>query len=860
MGVGFLTFKGTAQIATADEAYEQLDVFLGNPSQSSMTSFLNEIETWNPQTKEGQMAKVVSYCNLGYYQRQYVLFFDAIRSYEQAKQLYQEHSLEGYDMIEFCYKPLGNLYTQTNALEEAEHTIKEYILQTQEEGRVEEEAAGLLNLSVVFQSKGNYRQAIQVLEQGTQLTPNNKDFQLNLANNYLSLGDIDTSEKLIGPMLEKDDCKVLQLWASIQLKKDAPESAIQALQRCWDLNQTYQMLSVRELAKLSLAMAQTQWVLGNAEESKINLYKLYTILIPNFSIQTEFPMQKQLFSDNTLIDALDLHAKILGSEQQWESAYEAYVRAFQVEELLDDPSVLQETKLLQQTRNKVRSENCMKLLFELYKNGKDTRWLEKAFAIDQQSKSPVLREARQWQESLLEKEDPLYQSLRTVKKELALLKVQMEQMRKSQVLHPQLFHELQVSYNEALLKQRSLYESINDRYPNKNRGKEVSLSNAISHCKQHGVTMVSYFFGKEHIYQFIISGSEVVLYRLTENKKDIIDILQYINDYTIYFENPSGIANNPLGFVVSSHILYRELRLPTDEHLVVIPDGILAFVPFAALITQETQTTDFSEMPFLIKQSQTTYVLSVSDYMNSTTLKEKPTLLGVFPVFANTPKALTYSVEEANGVEKYMKASLLMGSEATSGSFLEQSSQYDILHVSTHARGGTFTNPAAIEFIDRTMTLDELYGYEFDKELVVLSACETGVGKVIKGEGVQNMARAFQYTGTDHVLFSLWNVNDYSTSQIMKGFYKEFRKRGMKSASLRDAQLDYLSETNLDNTKKSPYYWAAFVYYGTTEVPQTYSNVLYIYGILGLLLLVVLFLFMRKRKVALAKGKTNENP
>lgn len=108
--------------------------------------------------------------------------------------------------------------------------------------------------------------------------------------------------------------------------------------------------------------------------------------------------------------------------------------------------------------------------------------------------------------------------------------------------------------------------------------------------------------------------------------------------------------------------------------------------------------------------------------------------------------------------------------------------------------------------------------------LVVLSACETGIGKFYKSEGSMSIARGFQFAGAQNLLFSLWKVNDYTTSIFMGDFYKNIKKNIPYYKANHQAKLDFLENKNISNAKKSPYYWASFVYYGRIENKEKNSH------------------------------------
>jgi len=94
---------------------------------------------------------------------------------------------------------------------------------------------------------------------------------------------------------------------------------------------------------------------------------------------------------------------------------------------------------------------------------------------------------------------------------------------------------------------------------------------------------------------------------------------------------------------------------------------------------------------------------------------------------------------------------------------------------------------------------------------VVLSACQTGLGKEVRGEGLMGLTRAFLYAGVPRVVVSLWNVNDRATAELMAALYRSMLREGKRrSAALREAQLELRKQKRWE----SPYYWAAFVQHG----------------------------------------------
>jgi CHAT domain-containing protein len=112
---------------------------------------------------------------------------------------------------------------------------------------------------------------------------------------------------------------------------------------------------------------------------------------------------------------------------------------------------------------------------------------------------------------------------------------------------------------------------------------------------------------------------------------------------------------------------------------------------------------------------------------------------------------------------------------------------------------------------DGFLRAHEVYNLDLPAELVVLSACQTGLGKEIKGEGLVGLTRGFMYAGARRVLVSLWNVNDKATAELMQRFYRRMlRDNQSPAAALRLAQVEMWQQKQW----QSPYYWAAFTMQG----------------------------------------------
>jgi CHAT domain-containing protein len=142
--------------------------------------------------------------------------------------------------------------------------------------------------------------------------------------------------------------------------------------------------------------------------------------------------------------------------------------------------------------------------------------------------------------------------------------------------------------------------------------------------------------------------------------------------------------------------------------------------------------------------------------------------------------------------------------------------EYDYIHFSCHGILGDGFQSLVLSQIpkakeDGYLTINEIMNCDYHAKLVVLSACQTGSGKVERGEGVIGLTRAVMYAGTPAVVASLWNVQDIATKELMVKFYTNMLEKGMKKEeALRQAKLEMIK----GGKYSSPYYWSAFVMYG----------------------------------------------
>lgn len=300
--------------------------------------------------------------------------------------------------------------------------------------------------------------------------------------------------------------------------------------------------------------------------------------------------------------------------------------------------------------------------------------------------------------------------------------------------------------------------------------------------------------------------------------------------------------------------LFENLDLKNNHKIYIIPDAILYYLPFELLVENEN---------YLIKTKDISYASSLTFLQTPTTPKKDNDLVLFAPSYKmfkpnelqlavrGEPYSLSGTLEEVKSISKIHKSTLFINEQATKKVFKNLSNKYAIIHLSMHS----FLNDEDSELNslvfsdnndDYEMYISELFGLHLNADLVVLSACNTGVGNLKTGKGMVSMSNAFTYAGIPSTISSLWSAPDLSTKEIMVDFYKNLKNKETFSKSLRNAKLNYLK--NVDDVELThPYYWAGFVLYGNDQsIDLNNGNFVYLKWI-GILLLLGIILFILKK-------------
>ncbi|MBP0904692.1 CHAT domain-containing protein [Mariniflexile gromovii] len=825
--------------------YTATETFISNKNDASLKLLTQQEVTFknHVKSKDEQLALVFLQCHKGYYLDEHSRLKEAISTYEDALKRFNNNELSklsDFDIIESCLKPLGNLYTKTGDYTNAVSTINQYIFLAEKSKNTKHKISGAINLAKLYQTIGKHETVLKIVDDALKVSNNNTNQKTLLqsikASSLIALNNFEAASILNNTASKFENFKTNYI---IEFQKGDYQKALISFEKAKGHIQNAN-LSTRDLAKFYVEEAQLQFLLQNKNEALKSLQKAIKLLVPNLE-GNSLPNKTDLYAENTFIDIFDLQATM---ETNSKKALDCYNLSFYVSGLLQENWTSQENKTRNQSDNRIRSEKCIDILFYNYQKTKNKALLFEAFQYSENNKASVLKSINQKKKRLQQ-----YPNDSLLVKEFSLIKAQerytnlliKEQLGNNQAYKVNVLSEKLISISLQL---KALKPNIEKKYPeNKNVYTLEAIQKKLSKDK---AVLVEYFYGKNNVYQFVISEKvmHVESFELTdETKQNIISFIHLFDD--------ASIINNDIGnYTNRAFNIFNVLKLNTTlayQNVIIIPDGLLNFIPFEALLSSKTSNTSFEKMPFLIKSQTIAYNSSAQFYLSESVNNKNNGLLGFFPVFENSNQKLTYSINEAHAVEEEMPSKIFMSTEASKESFIKNAAKYAILHLSTHASGGDFITPANLSFYNETMYLNELYSLDINPNLVVLSACETGVGKLYKGEGAMSIARGFQYAGAENLLFTLWQINDLSTSQIMQSFYKNYSDTESAFFANHQSKMNYLENETISNAKKSPYYWSSFVYYGKLEPVKPNFTLFYVFFGIAIAL-IVLFLVLKYRK------------
>jgi len=302
------------------------------------------------------------------------------------------------------------------------------------------------------------------------------------------------------------------------------------------------------------------------------------------------------------------------------------------------------------------------------------------------------------------------------------------------------------------------------------------------------------------------------------NKK----VEEYID---IVSSRPEVSLDKDQRFMDISHEIYSVFLSPilnqftNKKRLLIVPDGLLGSIPFESLITDKS-----NPQSFLIHELNITYLYASHQVIDKKPNLEKVSILSLAPQFENSfsqvrscdrdsLSSLPYAKKESEFLGQLFSGTFLNSKSVKKSDLLDNIGSHDIIHIATHACINE-SNPMLneIHFSDTYLTNSEIENQLASPELIVLGACHTANGKYIEGEGLLSLSKGFLQAGSKCIHSSLWAIDDYSSSEIIKGMFTNLKTGKTKSEALRSSKLAFLEKA--DGLRAHPYFWAGIIQTG----------------------------------------------
>lgn len=740
---------------------------------------------------------------------------------------------EGHHKVADEYISLGQIYEGTGENDKAEdYYFLALNIQIENLGENHPDIAGIYNnLGLIASNQGSYNTALQYYEYALEIKRANfGDFHPEIAIIYTNIG-------------------------SIYYRKFEFEKAQENLERAISIGEAVFGEKHPNLVEPYLNIANIYYE-SNDDETALQYFQ--KSLIANLKTFDDYdynvnPELENYYNINKILSSLHGKAKTFAGKYNNENNNDDLLKSFTTYQLCDTLI----DKIRQTTTNKADKIAFGAVASELYADAisvciklnelfpEKSLYLKYAFYFSEKNKAGTLLEAISGAQakkfagipdSLLETEKILNDQIAYYEKQLA----ELADIENEQFYRDQLF---------ALNNQyRNLINDFEIQYPKYFEMKYSTNTASVDELQKYldNETMLrSYFVTDEIIYIFSVTYNDINV-EISPTFSDLNNQIQNFNTVIT-----SGKSQNIIQYQQLAKKLY-DLLFPNDiekqiTKIWIIPDGVLGTLPFESLFYEQYDgdIKDYKKYPFLIKKIMISYSYSANLFYTTilnNTSKGRPSKdwFGVAPVFEeqNTFEFNGYQIPKLEGseieVDTIMQdfinnnfiAEEIKHMEANESKFKSiDLKEYKFIHIATHG----FVNPETPELSglilsksensdeDGILYNGEIYNLNLNSDLFVMSACETGLGKISKGEGVIGLSRAILYAGAKNIIVSFWQVSDVSTTELMTNFYQNITKDNKNfdeiidfSQYLHNAKIKMIEE----GTYAHPYYWSAFVLIG----------------------------------------------
>jgi CHAT domain-containing protein len=773
---------------------------------------------------------------------------------------------------------LGSVYYKKNYFDSAVYFLDHAELISGTQSDETENVRLYNTLGALYYSNGNYKQSLNYLNKALSLCnkpddeENRTAIQNNIANAYMKLEEFDKAigyfQKIgkqvglqhlirynLGRCLRADNKPELSLrylrtvnpkeipgvWiemGEVFLGLGIPDSVEYMLNEFSKQVEKKKPVPNRlDRAACLILSAKLQRYRKNYFEAIHLVHQSIQILSLNFA--SSDPLENPVtyagsFAQYALYEALLLKTQILreyGKETmnvKWtEASFRTLFVTIELLEYIGRSYHTDDARIFLMKKSRAVYEETLETAIYLYKVKKESHYLKEAFRICERNKASVL--------NIGMKQAPIPVNPAETSDEIAQYQDLRYNIARLSILMTSFRNENEIS---DLAKEKAGYEITlanlqkklekDQAYFSKRYAIDFPTFESIQQKLTNDQLLISYYISNNTLHRFLITSDSFQYASSSEFSKTEIQIKDWID----YLRNSEGKQIKTYwegGFQISRVILpQNESIFYRKKDWIVIPDGILTQLPMESLPID-------SHRGFLLEKAALSYRFSARFIMTSQTSELIPNeypVLGFAPFsgqsiktdsFSGSP-AYTFSRLAASRSEIINLPGVhFLDTMATKSRFIKEFQHFEVIQLATHAVGDTTNmlnsflvfypkNPIPDQY---KLFMEEIYSLPMHHtRLVVMSACETGLGKVLDHEAAISLARAFTYAGCQSTVNSLWKADDQATASILEYFHKYLQKGYSRSRALQMSKLKYIKEKDVSPV---PGIWSNIILMGESE-------------------------------------------
>ena len=794
----------------------------------------------------------------------------ALYFFKQAEQIANKYNK--LPEVERLYNKLGVLYYQTGNYRQSINYFNKSVslLNPAGAGFTDFLVQYKTNLGSAYVKLKEYDKAMDIYEKLLPLKTASRPFVLhNIGNIYLEKGDYTKALQYLVPLEYNRQLKLVDM-ARIYINLDKKDSAKFYLDSALAENK-----KVNGLRK-NITQGLTLKYYGDWELSENNIpqaIKYYQRSIiqsdPDFF---EEDVTKNPTQFNGLHASFSLFASLVAKAEAFyilfnkekdtvklAASLDAYKAAFNLAQYVERFLETDEARLFLKKNVEDAYAGAVETAINAYQVTSKKEYLQQAFIFGEASKATILQVNRQQLqiEQIPEIPKGLVHEERNIKAGIARLTLQAANADSAGLL------QTQQAISNLEIKLSKVQEKLNDnpRYNQLRYNNEaLSVKEIQNNFIEKDAALLSYYFAKSQLITFVITADNIEYNKQTVDSSLTTKIiaaraaLESNGNYdkVTATENARQLFNQLIKPVYAS--------LKNKKNLIIIPHNELQNIPFEILENPATGN-------MLLNDFAVSYNYAASFLTKKEKFKNKQQVLAFAPFTGYTDSIELRQLTASKAEVESLTGKILMDTSATKSNFIKYAEQYGIIHLATHANAND-SNPVQSfiafypqknsDVMESRLYEPEIYNLNLSKSsLVILSACETGKGRLISGEGVMSLSRAFSYAGCPSVITSLWKAEDNATAFIMKQLHKYLQQGLSKDEALQKAKLAYLKSDQVEARFKTPDFWANLILVGDTSGIYK-SNTRLIYWLIATssFLFVLLFFYLKKRRKILKNRVT----